>query len=177
MLVIKNKMVDANEASLELEKLLKFSIEGQMVSDVPLGAFLSGEVDSTTVVSIMQSLSEKPIKTFSIGFSDKIKTEQGVFKAPLKKVLYKYIPKEMIERPKQGFGVPLAHWLRNELYEWASSLLDFEQIKQDHLLDAVEVKKLWDEHQSGERNWSGVLWNILTFLDWLKYRRNITFLN
>lgn len=96
-----------------------------------------------------------------------IKRKHGIAKWPLRKILYKYVPKEMIERPKKGFGVPLEKWLKGGLKTWAEGLLNEDKIKEQGLLNPKLVKKLWSEHQSGERNWSYVLWNILMFQLWL----------
>ncbi|PCK33604.1 asparagine synthase (glutamine-hydrolyzing) [Pseudoalteromonas piscicida] len=99
------------------------------------------------------------------------KVKGNVSKSPLRDILYKYVPRDLIERPKKGFAVPLAGWLRNELKPWAESLLDLSEIEAEGFFDAELVETLWSEHQSGARNWSGVLWNVLMFQQWLESRK------
>ena len=65
----------------------------------------------------------------------------------LRQVLYKYVPKNLIERPKMGFGVPIGKWLKNELREWAEALLDYKTMKRQGFLNADLVQKKWLEHQ------------------------------
>jgi len=96
----------------------------------------------------------------------RIKNFDGQAKWPLKQVLFKYVPRELIERPKKGFGIPLAKWLRGGLKDWATDLLNEDKIKEQGLFYPDMVSKLWSEHQSGSRNWSYLLWNILMFQLW-----------
>ena len=96
----------------------------------------------------------------------KIKNAQG--KWPLRQVLYKYVPKEMMERSKQGFNIPIEHWLRGPLKEWASDLLDESRLLQEGFFDSVAITKMWNEHLSGKRRFQGYLWNVLMFQAWLK---------
>lgn len=100
----------------------------------------------------------------SLPLEHKIRGSAG--KIILRDILYRYVPRELIERPKMGFGVPLEHWLRNELKDWALNLLDEKKIKQQGLLDYEKIKNKWDEHQSGKRNWQYHLWDVLMFQDW-----------
>ncbi len=95
------------------------------------------------------------------------KLRDGQTKWCLRQVLYKHVPKSLIERPKMGFGVPIDSWLRGPLREWASDLLDPATLKQQGFFDEVAVQKMWMEHLSGKLNWQYHLWDILMFQAWL----------
>ncbi|WP_422012285.1 asparagine synthase (glutamine-hydrolyzing) [Roseateles sp.] len=86
----------------------------------------------------------------------------------LRQVLYRYVPREMIERPKQGFSIPLDQWLRGPLRDWAEHLLDESRLRQQGLLDATTVQRTWREHLSGRRNWQYQLWDVLMLQSWLE---------
>lgn len=101
--------------------------------------------------------------------SMKIKNGQG--KHVLRQVLYKHVPKSLIERPKMGFGIPLDSWLRGSLREWAESLLDENRLNQEGFFNAAPIRKKWQEHLSGQRNWQYHLWGVLMFQAWLEAQR------
>jgi len=94
------------------------------------------------------------------------KIKNGQSKWILRQILYKYVPKEMIERPKMGFGVPIDTWLRGPLRDWAEELLDEGKMRQDDFLDPKPIRKLWAEHLTGKRNNSYHLWDVLMFQAW-----------
>ena len=96
----------------------------------------------------------------------KIRNKEG--KWILKQILNKYIPRNYTERPKMGFGIPLGDWLRDKLKDWSETLLEENKLKNQGYFNYLEVKKLWNEHQSKKRDWSGVLWPILIFQSWLE---------
>lgn len=84
----------------------------------------------------------------------------------LRNILYKYVPKELIERPKMGFGVPIGSWLRDPLKEWAETLLNEDFLIRQGLFHADVIKIMWSEHLSGIRNWQSQLWAVLIFQAW-----------
>lgn len=96
-----------------------------------------------------------------------MKQKGTVGKWPLKQVLYKYLPQEMMERPKMGFGVPIHEWLRAELKEWAQDLLSFERLKKQGLYSPTLVQSTLNKHFHGEENNAAKLWDILMVQAWL----------
>jgi asparagine synthase (glutamine-hydrolysing) len=97
------------------------------------------------------------------------KIRNGTSKWILRKILYKYVPPELVQRPKMGFGVPIDRWLRGPLRDWAEELLSVRNLEQHGLLCAEPIRLKWQEHLSGVRNWQYLLWDILAFQDWFRH--------
>ncbi|OPZ79070.1 MAG: putative asparagine synthetase (glutamine-hydrolyzing) [Actinobacteria bacterium ADurb.Bin444] len=97
-------------------------------------------------------------------FRQKYRHGQG--KWILRRILDRYVPREIIERPKMGFTIPVENWLRGELREWADSLLDAERIRNDGYLDAVTVQSWWHAYLRGDNQWHNPLWTVLMFQGW-----------
>jgi asparagine synthase (glutamine-hydrolysing) len=96
------------------------------------------------------------------------KIREGQGKWLLRQVLYKHVPKELIERPKMGFGIPLDSWLRGPLRDWAESLLDEQRLRQEGYFHPEPIRTMWAQHLSGKHNWQYHLWSILMFQAWLE---------
>ena len=96
------------------------------------------------------------------------KLGQQTGKQILRDILYHHVPKKLIERPKMGFAIPLEHWLRNDLKDWAEDLLDETKLEQQGFLNPKPIRKKWDEHLSGKADWQYHLWDVLMWQAWLQ---------
>jgi asparagine synthase (glutamine-hydrolysing) len=90
----------------------------------------------------------------------------GVGKWPLRQVLYRHVPRELVERPKTGFAIPLGEWLRGPLRDWAETLLSENRLRDGGLVSVADVRRSWAEHLSGRRNWQYPLWDVLMLEAW-----------
>jgi asparagine synthase (glutamine-hydrolysing) len=98
------------------------------------------------------------------------KIRNGNSKWLLRQLLYRYVPENLIDRPKMGFGVPIDSWLRGPLKDWAADLLDESKIREQGFFKAEVISKRWNDHITGRRNWHFQLWTVLMFQQWYEYQ-------
>lgn len=101
----------------------------------------------------------------------RLKIRKSTTKWILRQILYKYVPPELIARPKMGFGVPIDRWLRGPLRDWAENLLSAQALRQSGFFQAGEIQQKWKEHLSGRGNLQYLLWDVLVFQEWLVANR------
>ena len=96
----------------------------------------------------------------------------GQTKWPLRQILYRHVPRELVDRPKAGFGIPIGDWLRGPLRDWASALLEDPGTPLSDYYDVAAVRSLWAAHMSGQRNNQHRLWPVLMFQAWRQSARD-----
>jgi len=104
----------------------------------------------------------------SLPLSFKLRGTTG--KLPLRKVLAKYVPESLFERPKAGFGVPIGSWLRGPLREWADELISPSRLREEGFFDVTRIRDTWDGHINHQLSAQHMLWNILMFQAWYDQR-------
>lgn len=103
-----------------------------------------------------------------------MKIRNGKGKWLLRQLLYQYVPQALIDRPKTGFGMPVDEWLRSDLREWAENLLDPARLNAEGFFDTQSIRRKWQEHLSGNYDWSYGLWGVLMFQAWYDEQSDLT---
>jgi asparagine synthase (glutamine-hydrolysing) len=100
----------------------------------------------------------------------RFKLRRGKGKWLLRQLLYRHVPKHLVERPKTGFAIPIGNWLRGPLKPWAEELLTERRLSAGGLLNPAPILARWREHLDGRRNWQAALWTVLMFQAWREAR-------
>jgi len=108
---------------------------------------------------------------FALSLPQEMKVREGQSKWILRNVLYRHVPRELVDRPKMGFSVPIGQWLRGPLRDWAEALLDEDRLRREGFLKPELVRAKWSEHLAGRFNWEWHLWIVLMFQAWLEQRK------
>ena len=149
----------------DAEKMMLWDKQSYLIDDVLV------KVDRATMACSLESrvpLLDHRIVEFAATLPLDLKLRDGRGKWVLRQLLYKYIPKDLVERPKQGFSLPISEWLRGPLKDWADALLDSSRIEAEGYLEPKIVSKKWQEHLAGKRDWSVQIWSVLMFQLWLE---------
>jgi asparagine synthase (glutamine-hydrolysing) len=127
------------------------------------------KVDRTAMAVSLETrapLLDHRVVDFASSLPMHLKLRNGRGKWLLRELLKKYVPNDMIDRPKRGFAAPIAPWLRGPLREWASDLLSANRLFNEGIFDANIVQSHWQEHLNGQRDWSRKIWPILMYQQW-----------
>lgn len=149
----------------DFERMMQLDMLGYMVDDILT------KVDRATMAVSLESrapLLDHRVAEFAWSLPADMKLRDGQSKWILRQVLYRHVPRDLIDRPKMGFEVPIGLWLRGGLKDWAAALLDPTRLKREGLFDAAVIDKLWQQHLSGRFNWGAQLWCVLMVQAWLE---------
>lgn len=149
----------------DIEKMMAIDIETYLPDDILV------KVDRAAMANSLEGrvpFLDHRVVEFAWKLPLEYKMRNGQSKWLLREILYRHVPKDLIERPKMGFGIPLESWLRGPLREWGEELLNEKTLESEGYFNTELVRELWSEHISGRRNRAAVLWNILMFQAWKK---------
>jgi asparagine synthase (glutamine-hydrolysing) len=164
---VKTIFSETSENSLDFLQWMMFV---DMVTSLPDDILV--KVDRATMGVSLESrtpfLDHRIVEfAWQLPLSMKVKENKG--KWILRELLSRYIPCNLIERPKQGFAIPLEDWLRTELLrDWVESLLSEKRLQSAGFFHPHIIRQKWQEHLSGRYNWQSHLWNVLMFQAWLE---------
>jgi len=149
----------------DLERMMARDMVGYLPDDILV------KVDRASMGVSLESrvpMLDHRIVEFALTLPMHLRRREGIGKWILREVLYRHVPKAMVERPKKGFGVPLAQWLRGPLRDWAEDLLDPVSLKQDGLFEAAPIARAWQQHCLGASDRHNDVWPVLVATQWLR---------
>jgi asparagine synthase (glutamine-hydrolysing) len=129
------------------------------------------KVDRTSMSVALEARSpllDHRVAAFAVSLPDAYRFDARGGKRILRDLAGQFVPREILERPKQGFAVPLGSWLRGPLREWAQERLAPAELARSGLLVDREISTRWRQHLQGEWDWSGPLWDVLMFQSWYR---------
>ena len=109
---------------------------------------------------------------FSWRLPSEYKYDNKIKKILLQATLSKYVPKDLFDRPKMGFRIPIGEWLKGPLRDWAENLLDKKRLDEEGFFNSGPIIQKWKEQKSGTSNWQHHLWNVLMFQSWIENEKN-----
>jgi asparagine synthase (glutamine-hydrolysing) len=155
----------------DLTDMMLDDIEGYLPGDILTKL---DRASMTVGLEARVPLLDHRVVEFALQLPVHCKVRDGQTKWLLRQVLYKYVPKNLVERPKQGFAIPLAAWLKTPLREWAEDLLSESRLSSQGIFHAKAVRRLWHEHLQNQWDWSAQLWGLLVFQQWMTSEASAT---
>ncbi|MFN3845078.1 MAG: asparagine synthase (glutamine-hydrolyzing) [Paracoccaceae bacterium] len=155
---------DPRTADLPLAEALMLFDTGQYMPDDVLA-----KVDRASMAVSLETRTpflERELFTLAWSLPMSLKVQNRTGKAVLRDLLYRHVPKDLVDRPKAGFTMPVGRWLRGPLADWAESLLNVNALTQSSIFDVESVRRLWSQHRTGSRNHETALWAVLMYQAW-----------
>lgn len=149
--------------STDIDRMLFMDAGSYLVDDILT------KVDRASMAASLEvrcPLLDYRVIEMSWRFPTSEKTRDGVGKLPLREMLYRHVPRAIVDRPKMGFGAPVQVWLRGELRGWAEALLSRDALGRHGLLDVEACRRVWEDFAVGGRGWDPVIWSLLMFQAW-----------
>jgi asparagine synthase (glutamine-hydrolysing) len=125
-------------------------------------------------LEVRAPLLDHRVLEFAWGLPLALKLEGGRGKLVLRRLLSRYVPEQLFERPKTGFGVPIYRWLRGPLRDWAESLLEKQRLGREGYFNPTPIRSVWQSLLKGRSEWTyggELLWSVLMFQAWLEHSR------
>jgi asparagine synthase (glutamine-hydrolysing) len=147
-----------------IERMMFFDTVGYLADDILV------KVDRASMGVSLESripLLDHRVVEYAWGLPLSLKLRNGTGKWPLRQLLDRHVPTELVERPKMGFGLPIDQWLRSDLRDWAESLLRPERLRADGYFHEGPIRQAWARHVGGKADLQHPLWTILMFQAWL----------
>ena len=166
---IKSRWLSNSKLTDEITSMMLTDIETYLTDDILC------KVDRAAMSNSLETrvpFLDHRLVEFAVNLDLDLKIRNGESKYILRRVLDKYLPSKITNQVKQGFGIPIASWLRGPLKEWASDLLLNDNLKNNDFINSKQVSYMWHEHQSGKKDWHSEIWNILMFQSWLNDNAN-----
>lgn len=152
-----------------LLRMMLLDIQGWLTDDVLVKV---DRASMSTALEVRNPLLDHRVIEFALRLPQRFKVRNGERKWLLKRVLERYVPAEMFNRPKRGFAVPVALWLRGPLRDWAEDLLAPQVVERHGLLSSKQVNKLWARFLGGSNKDRHLIWNVLMLQAWCEAHWN-----
>ncbi|MCR9137519.1 MAG: asparagine synthase (glutamine-hydrolyzing) [Alphaproteobacteria bacterium] len=160
--------IDSNDMPAQLsdtERMMLGDMTGYLPDDILV------KVDRASMAVSLETRApylDRELAEFALGLPFPYKIREGRSKWIMREALTRYVPANLLERPKMGFAVPIGDWLRGPLREWAEELLDENRLRREAFFDPVPIREKWGEHLAGKSDWQYHLWDVLMFQAWLE---------
>ena len=147
-------------------RMLYYDTIGYLPDDVLVKVDRASMANS---LEVRAPLLDHEIVEFAWRLPRAMKVRRGAGKWILRQILARHVPTRLIDRPKQGFAIPLDHWLRGPLRDWAEEMLDSNRLRLEGVFEPARIRQRWEEHLTGKGNWVVPLWCVLMFQAWLEH--------